>query len=54
MLAGPVPKDDSWKYEKVAGGHRYTSASGSVTILENPWHIEIRDAQRQTADQNRS
>src|ERR1039458_2966826 len=22
MLAGAVPKDDSWKYEKVAGGHR--------------------------------
>ncbi len=20
MLAGPVPTDDSWKYEKVAGG----------------------------------
>jgi alpha-D-xyloside xylohydrolase len=44
MLAGPVPKDDSWKYSKVDGGHRYTSAAGSVTILEKPWHIEIRDA----------
>jgi len=44
MLAGPVPHDDSWKYEKVAGGHRYASAFGSVTILENPWHVEIRDA----------
>jgi len=44
MLAGPVPTDNSWKYEKVAGGHRYTSAFGSVTILENPWHLEIRDA----------
>jgi alpha-D-xyloside xylohydrolase len=44
MLAGEVPHDDSWKYEKVDGGHRYTSAFGSVTILENPWHIEIRDA----------
>src|ERR1017187_6101193 len=44
MLAGAVPKDDSWKYEKVTGGHRYTSAFGSVTILENPWHIEVRDA----------
>src|SRR3954464_1634239 len=21
MLAGPVPSDNSWKYEKVAGGH---------------------------------
>ena len=44
MLAGAVPHDDSWKYEKVAGGHRYASAFGSVTILENPWHLEIRDA----------
>jgi len=44
MFAGPVPRDDSWKYEKVSGGHRYTSAFGSVTIMENPWHIEIRDA----------
>ncbi len=44
MLAGPVPTDDSWKYEKIAGGHRYASAFGSVTILENPFHIEIRDA----------
>jgi alpha-D-xyloside xylohydrolase len=44
MLAGEVPKDDSWKYEKIGGGHRYTGEFGSVTILENPWHIEIRDA----------
>jgi len=44
MLAGEVPHDDSWKYEKVAGGHRYASQFGSVTILEHPWHIEIRDA----------
>jgi len=45
MLAGPVPQDHSWKYEKVEGGYRYTSAYGSVTLLENPWHIEFRDAQ---------
>ena len=44
MLAGDVPKDDSWKYEKISGGHRYTSAAGSVTIRENPFHIELRDA----------
>jgi alpha-D-xyloside xylohydrolase len=44
MLAGPVPHDDSWKYSQVAGGHRYASQFGSVTILKNPWHIEIRDA----------
>jgi alpha-D-xyloside xylohydrolase len=44
MLAGPVPHDDSWKYEKIPGGWRYASAFGFVTILENPFHIEIRDA----------
>jgi len=44
MLAGPVPHDSSWKYEKISGGHRYTSAFGSVTITEKPWHIEFRDA----------
>ncbi|HEY5042630.1 MAG TPA: TIM-barrel domain-containing protein [Verrucomicrobiae bacterium] len=44
MLAGPVPADDSWKYEKVPAGWRYTSAFGSVTIQQNPFHIEIRDA----------
>lgn len=43
MLGGPAPQDDSWKYEKVQGGHRYTSEFGSVTVLENPWHVEIRD-----------
>ena len=61
MLAGPVPKDDSWKYSRVQGGHRYTSQFGSVTITERPWHIELRDAQGRlltktdhTADNNAS
>src|ERR1035437_7438587 len=44
MLAGPVPKDTSWKYEHTAAGHRYSSAAGSVTISENPWHLEFRDS----------
>ena len=44
MPAGEVPHDDPWKYEKISGGHRYTSAAGSVTISENPFHIELRDA----------
>src|ERR1017187_2084778 len=26
MLAGEVPHDDLWKYEKFSGGHRYTGA----------------------------
>lgn len=45
MLSGPVPRDSSWQYSKVNGGYRYTSANGSITILENPFHLEIRDAQ---------
>jgi len=44
MLAGPVPADASWKYEKIPGGWRYASAFGSVTIRENPFHLELRDA----------
>ena len=40
MLAGPVPKDGSWQYAKIDGGHRYTSQFGSVSILENPWRID--------------
>ena len=44
MLAGEVPRDDSWKYDAVEGGHRYTSQFGSVTIMENPFHIILRDA----------
>jgi alpha-D-xyloside xylohydrolase len=44
MLAGPVPNDDSWQYSKINGGYRYASKFGSITILENPFHLEIRDA----------
>lgn len=44
MLAGPVPKDGSWKHEQVGGVHRYTGAAGSVTVSENPWRVEFRDA----------
>lgn len=47
MLVGGKALQDttSWKYSKVEGGHRYASSYGSVTILENPWHIELRDAE---------
>ncbi|MGO9110351.1 MAG: TIM-barrel domain-containing protein [Thermoguttaceae bacterium] len=44
MLAGSVPKDQSWKYSKIEGGHCYTSRFGSVAILERPWRVEFRDA----------
>ena len=45
LVAGKAPTDNSWKYAKIEGGHRYTNACGSVTILEKPLHIEFRDAQ---------
>ncbi len=60
MLAGDVPRDDSWKYDAVDGGYRYTSQFGSVTIMANPFHIIIRDAkgrlltQTDHADDNKS
>jgi len=44
MLAAPPGHDGSWRYETIAGGHRYTSAYGSVTITEKPFHVELRDA----------
>ena len=45
MLVGEPPRDSSWRMSKIEGGYRYTSAAGSVTVLEKPWHIEFRDAQ---------
>lgn len=45
MLVREPPRDDSWKMTRIAGDYRYTSEAGSVTIRENPWHIEFRDAQ---------
>jgi alpha-D-xyloside xylohydrolase len=45
MLVGEPPRDSSWKLARITGGYRYTSTAGSVTILEDPWHIEFRDSQ---------
>jgi len=44
LVNGKVSADKSWRYSKVSGGHRYTSTYGSVTVLEYPWHVELRDA----------
>ena len=45
LVNGTVSQDRSgWKYEKIDGGYRYTSAFGSVTIMTSPWTIEFRDA----------
>jgi alpha-D-xyloside xylohydrolase len=44
MIPGEIPHVDSWKYGRIEGGYKYTGKYGSVTILEKPWHIQIRDA----------
>lgn len=47
LVGGKAPKDGSWKYQKIEGGHRYTNACGTVTLSENPWRLEFRDAKGQ-------
>ncbi len=44
MLVEPPQRDNSWRHEKIEGGHRFTSAFGSVTLREKPWRLELRDA----------
>jgi len=44
MLVGKPPRDNSWRFNKVESGYKYTGVHGSVTITEHPWHIEFRDA----------
>jgi alpha-D-xyloside xylohydrolase len=45
LVGGTAPADRSgWRYEAVENGHRYTSDHGSVTLVERPWHVELRDA----------
>ena len=44
MLVKEPATDNSWKYLKIKGGYQYTSSFGSVTIRENPFHIEIKDS----------
>ena len=43
MLAGPVPKDSSWRIEQNDREITYTSAHGKVKIIKQPWHVEIYD-----------
>ncbi len=43
MLAGPVPKDTSWKVEQTDQAITYTGAFGQVRIIKEPWHIEFYD-----------
>lgn len=44
MLIKEPGRDDSWQYSKIKGGHQYKSAFGTVTVFENPWALEFRDA----------
>ena len=44
LVKEPSGMDASWKYAKIPGGHQYTSPNGTVTIMEHPWKIDIRDA----------
>ncbi len=44
MLVREPPRDGSWALTRVEGGYRYTSAAGSLTALEKPWHLEFRAA----------
>ena len=43
MLAGPVPKDTSWRVEQNEREIVYTGAHGRVRIIKQPWHVEIYD-----------
>lgn len=45
LVNGYAPTDDSWEYEKISGGHKYSSTSGAVIVREHPWHVEFYDAE---------
>ena len=44
MLVGEPPRDGSWKVEQNEREIVYSSASGQVRIIKNPWHLEFYDA----------
>src|SRR5437016_738604 len=43
MLAGPPPRDNSWRVAQDDKAITYTSAYGRVVIVKNPWHVEFYD-----------
>ena len=47
LVGGRAPHDAPWTMTNVEGGYRYSSPYGSVTVTENPWHVEFRDADGQ-------
>ncbi|HUK89170.1 MAG TPA: TIM-barrel domain-containing protein [Blastocatellia bacterium] len=44
MLVADPPEDHSWKVEQTDKSTTYRSAYGSVTLVKDPWQIQIRDA----------
>ena len=45
LVNGKAPVDKkSWQYNKIEGGHKYTSEFGKIIIYEKPWKIEFYDA----------
>ncbi len=54
MLAGPTPRDHSWRVSQDDKAITYTSAYGRVVIVKQPWHIEFYDntGRRLTRTQN--
>jgi alpha-D-xyloside xylohydrolase len=43
MLVAAPPKDNSWRVEQNEKAITYKSAYGSVTLIKDPWQIQIRD-----------
>lgn len=43
MLAGPVPKDTSWRVQQSDQAIIYKSAYGEVRVVRQPWHLELYD-----------
>ena len=44
LVKDPLSKISDWTYTKLKNGHQYKSAFGTVTLMENPWAVEFRDA----------
>jgi len=54
MLTKEPKAGKTWKVSRKKGSIRYQSSQGSVTILENPWALEFRDASGKLLTRTRS
>lgn len=43
MLDGDPPSDPNWQATVDGSRTTYTSGSGSVILIDDPWHVEFRD-----------